>query len=115
MSDYILQHSDEILQRLVHERTHHFFFATEVARYLDISAKTLRRLVSRGEFPAALELSAQIRAWVWTDVWWYVYGIKLGPRLRGSDGQLRSTRRQLTPTEDKPRTSEDIRGQRHEE
>lgn len=54
----------------------------EVADYLRLKSKTLRRLVDSGEFPRPLEVAPRTPLWEWQDVVYYRLRMSLRPRLR---------------------------------
>ena len=56
----------------------------EVAAYLRMGVKTLRRLVQAGDFPHPVELSPGVRVWSWRDVLYWTLGAELRPRLRAA-------------------------------
>lgn len=54
----------------------------EVATYLGMDdVKTLRRLISAGEFPRGLEMSARTILWPWRDVLYWIMRAELKSRL----------------------------------
>jgi len=71
-------------QRLVDGPDQDLLEAAEVAAYLRVSAKTLKRLVETGEFPRPIEISEGVRVWDWKDCLYWKLRSELRPRLRPS-------------------------------
>ncbi len=55
--------------------------ATEAANLLGVDVKTLRRMVSRGEFPQPVQANGR-PSWLWEDLVWYRLTLRMQPRLR---------------------------------
>lgn len=71
-----------LAQRLVDGPSENLLTEIETARYLKISPATLQRLIDKGRFPKAVEITDQTRLWMWSDVLWYCVGAGLRHRIK---------------------------------
>lgn len=56
----------------------------EVAKYLRMEKRTLRRLIELGEFPRAIRLSPGSSSWTWKDVLYWSIRAELKNRLKAT-------------------------------
>ena len=84
----------ETKQRLVDGPTNDYLTQREVALYLRMSSRTLKRLIEQGRFPRPFTLSPGTKVWAWREIMAYAILREIRHRYRkepvDNDGQSRT-------------------------